>query len=873
MGSRLTSRTLHYRSPLTWFLWSALALSFFTGCNGCVQEDPLAKKKAQEELEKKKKEEKPKEDYTFGEIRAQPNEFTKDRAKINYVKRGHWVTTNQLVRANNADVQTDIESVVTNMTSPYDVEHTRYSLAYSRPAAFPKGQAKPIETLFFIPRVSVKTQSVNLRNDLVNVRGSSQPIPQSTSVLPLEEWQYLFLVLSSRPSAFNILEKTQSFAPLVSFNDSAPSIRYYQLLRPSVEKNVPLPTNALTWSSIAVILWDDIDPALFTPEQQTAFLDWLHWGGVVIVNGPNSISRLGGSFLEPYLPAESVADCNLDVPDFRELNTYWSLRTSKHPQAARDLTPAKPLAGLKLACRPHGQFVPHTGGLVAEGRVGQGRVVLTAFPLNSMIVQNWKNFDGFLNGALLRRPARRFAGSDEANQRCTWSHPDLAAYLRDARLISNMRYFARDVAFEKDFKLHPYLNDVVVPSDPAFPDAVERITSSALMPGSGQDERFNGWMAVPKAGVASWNNFSGATNAARAHVIDAAGIRIPTAEFVFKVLGAYLIILVPLNWALFRLIGKVEWAWFAAPVIAIGGAFMVTRLAHLDIGFVRSRTEIDVIEFQPGYERAHVSRYINLYTALSTGYDLVFEDPTALAQPLPEDATEFKPFSAKSRVELHRDSNLSLSGFKVESNSQGMVRVEQHLNLGGNLMLQTDDDAAWKLRNGSQIELRNVIVLRRTSEGYQHALLEQLPYGVEQPLKFSDAEETIDVAHITRGSTMLQPTENEAVPELRLTRFLHLALDQLKLQIGDVRLIAWSDGAVPGIEYRPDSAQVNAVTFVIAHLRRAPLTPPERDANVLADIMPNEASITITPEDLEKETPPTEDKKTSDASKSDSIDE
>ena len=77
----------------------------------------------------------------------------------------------------------------------------------------------------------------------------------------------------------------------------------------------------------------------------------------------------------------------------------------------------------------------------------------------------------------------------------------------------------------------------------------------------------------------------------------------PKGEFVLKILAVYLLVLVPLNWALFWAIGRVEWAWIAAPLIAIGGAYAVVRLAQLDIGFARSRTEIAVLELHPQHPR------------------------------------------------------------------------------------------------------------------------------------------------------------------------------------------------------------------------------------------------------------------------------
>ena len=102
-------------------------------------------------------------------------------------------------------------------------------------------------------------------------------------------------------------------------------------------------------------------------------------------------------------------------------------------------------------------------------------------------------------------------------------------------------------------------------------------------------------------------------------------------------LGGYLLCLVPLNWLFFRLLRRVEWAWFAAPMIAVGGAILVVRLAQLDIGFVRSRTEIAIIEAQPELTRAHVTRYCGLYTSLTSKYALNFADSLAFALPFSTD--------------------------------------------------------------------------------------------------------------------------------------------------------------------------------------------------------------------------------------------
>ena len=72
-------------------------------------------------------------------------------------------------------------------------------------------------------------------------------------------------------------------------------LRYYYVIRPSVEKTAPLPSHPLAWTTIAYIFWDDLDPGVLTNSQQQALLDWLHWGGQLVISGPSSLDKLKGS--------------------------------------------------------------------------------------------------------------------------------------------------------------------------------------------------------------------------------------------------------------------------------------------------------------------------------------------------------------------------------------------------------------------------------------------------------------------------------------------------------------------------------------------------------------------------------------------------
>src|SRR6185369_1146986 len=111
--------------------------------------------------------------------------------------------------------------------------------------------------------------------------------------------------------------------------------------------------------------------------------------------------------------------------------------------------------------------------------------------------------------------------------------------------------------------------------------------------------------------------------------------------------------------------------WIAAPIIAIAGAAAVIRLAQLDIGFARSRTEVAVLEIQGGYERAHLTRYTALYTSLSSSYTLAFDESSALAAPFPSKKLDesYLSISQYTDVAFRRDKETSLSGVQVSSNS------------------------------------------------------------------------------------------------------------------------------------------------------------------------------------------------------------
>ena len=82
-------------------------------------------------------------------------------------------------------------------------------------------------------------------------------------------------------------------------------------------------------------------------------------------------------------------------------------------------------------------------------------------------------------------------------------------------------------------------------------------------------------------------------------------------------------------------------------MLAVAWGVVVVWLAQLNIGFARAETEVAVLEVQRGFSRGHLTRYIALYSSLSTTYDVHFDDPSAFAQPLALDRTVLRGKAAR----------------------------------------------------------------------------------------------------------------------------------------------------------------------------------------------------------------------------------
>jgi hypothetical protein len=305
-------------------------------------------------------------------------------------------------------------------------------------------------------------------------------------------------------------------------------------------------------------------------------------------------------------------------------------------------------------------------------------------------------------------------------------------------------------------------------------------------------------------------------------------------------LAGYLTALVPLNWLVFRSLGRVEWAWIAAPIIAIIGTWVIVQRARLDIGFVRSQTEIGILEQQPNHSRAHLSRYTALYTSLSTTYDFEFANMTTLIAPFPADmvASDFQLLSGQglSPINFRRYDSVQLNGIPVSSNSTGMVHSEQMLALDGPIQISSMAAKRDQLENNSKMDLHSVCIVQRVGAELEGRWVGDLLSGQSVPL-------TISHLPSEKRPFIDERSKDAGVggrDRLNLEQLFQLALDPKNINDGETRLVARLDEVLPGESITPSASQVRGGTLVVAHLRYAPLLAPEKDANTRQDIKATE---------------------------------
>ena len=465
--------------------------------------------------------------------------------------------------------------------------------------------------------------------------------------------QMLVLVLSKDATTkFAAWNRMSAIIPSAAERDGGDieKLRYYRLVLPMEHDKPALSSHPLTWTTISHTIWDGYPPDDLSLSQQQALLDWLHWGGQLIVSGGagQSFSLLRESFLGPYLPADATGETvPLTQDDLRPLSQSYPppsappgpddqsqpvpltteeaiRRYAYRYQAPVPIRPApkRPLYLSVLKAKPGastislGEASPHL--LAVEQRVGRGRITMLTINPNEESLLAWPGLDTLVRRVVLRRPEEPIVA--EGDYRTVRPGAATARPLarRRPELVSN--HESRRGPRPRRHRLGQRRSQTRAPvfrMAPRLTRTPPRTSSTAspAWPNGVTGRR------LPKLS----NDL----------LDEASGITIPSSNFVLRVILAYLIAVIPLNWLICRFVlNRREWTWVVVPLVALAFAIGVERVAARDIGYDTAADEIDLLEIHGDYPRGHLTRLVSLYSTGRSQFAISYpNDPTALALP------------------------------------------------------------------------------------------------------------------------------------------------------------------------------------------------------------------------------------------------
>lgn len=783
----------HQRHLLILFL---LFAPLIVGCQGCREDEATTTPAAA---------------LTARDLQALPADSKQTRM---LVKPGHWMSMTQSWQSNNEDLRGSLTfspSVAGSGSAPIES---------IRPAVLPKGQSKQLDCRVLIPLGnSGEKKAYDIRTVFA---AGSQSLPKEggdSLAEAMSPHEFFFVALTERPEQLTMLQIADWVRPAQdTFSDRR--ILDYRIVFPSGVSRVPLPDTMFEWSSTAYLFWDDIAPEKLTLDQRRAVRDWIYWGGQLIINGPACAETFVASDLTDLFPLDSARSVGIESDPLIELVNNWSVASdSSAGTITALLKDSSERLGITGPLKSDSKSIPLTSDLIVERPVGNGRVVLTRFDLTSGWMLKWHSLQSFYNGVLLRRPSRAY---ESVNEEAILRYSDnMRGRENDSRLNTRFRLISRD--------LNLSLPSADTEQQSSVQDADEAASVAKVKSEEADQPTALGdspWFAPndfyrPGYGVGTWTDTSDVALVATRLLRDEAGITIPSVKFVAKSLAIYLLILVPLNYLVFWFLGRLEWAWIMVPIVGLAGAAWIARSAQLDIGFARSKTEIDFLELHAGYQRGHVSRYMAVYNSLSTTYDLSFDSQDAVAAPLGIFATGGTRSNCVFRQAY--EPNVSLAGFAIPSNQTGTIHAEQMIDTGGAFEVANPNqmwDSDWDVENQSNLMLYDTVVIGRSMEGE----LRYSSVGIFEPSSVAKVK--------------WKPGSGKVARDLPLSvnRMMEPLLKGDTLRPGEAIMVGRIEETIGGVEMTPAVSQSKGQTVVVVHLSPSLLPSAAKDANLRQDI-------------------------------------
>jgi hypothetical protein len=793
--------------------------------------DPISKILTDPEKREELKKEKLRPPIEFFRSQVMPNDI------LPYIKANHWTMFGLEMRANHEDYQGSLQ------TRPVRLADQPHDMIYRRDASLIKGQVARLTMPVLMPTIPKELGFQLIRPDAIR-----QDEDWIAALRVLEPHQQMIVVLSKTSNDhFARWSQFRATLPLIARRDDPLALdkqRYYRMVLPLDPEKPLLSPHPLTWSPISHVIWDGLAPETLGVGQQQAMLDWLHWGGQLVVVGgaAPAFSLLRESFLAPYLPAEPsganvmrsgaelqalsktylppIASHDPDDPiaqnaPFKEI---WEAYGRRYDVAAPiRATEKKPLFIAGLTPKPGSTVIPLGGPndppLGVEWKVGRGRVLMLGISLSDPDLMGWPGFDTLVRRVVLRRPEEKVLAGITQNANSGYVPPRLETLTGPD--LTSVRYLSRDLG---------------APNRQALDEDGQPISRRNSDGSSVADE------TAIETPVGEWLDSAALPILCRDTLENASGIEIPGRAFVLKVMLSYLFVLVPLNYLICRyLFRRREWAWVLVPTLSLAFAIGVERAAAYDVGYDSSCDEVDLIETHGDYPRGHLSRFASLYSTGRVKFSISYpNDPSALALPL-----------ASGRALRGEDTIQStfqtqpvpiLAGFQVQPRSLAMFRAEQLASLPGTVTLSIPGEGPRSVINDSGLDLNDVWVVEIGTDKKERkgVYLGSIASGAKVPLG--------SLATIGAFPALESPEKLDAHPFLEL--LVERSVTTRPEEVGELRLIAWAKKPMSGQMIDPPVDRQRGFTLVVAHLQPSPLLDPgSKRYNLGADVIPDPSKL------------------------------
>ena len=767
-----------------------------------------------------------------------PFEFFRSRVApfdvLPYVKANHWCTLLFELRANDDDYDGFLKTdLIRLLGRPQEVY-------YRREARLLKEKRANLNLQIMVPsaigQVPKEIAVEMLRPNALRADTSWQA---SLSTLPPH--QMLVLVLSKdATNKFAAWNRMSAMIPSAAERDGGDieKLRYYRLVLPMEHDKPALSSHPLTWTTISHTIWDGYSPDDLSVSQQQAMLDWLHWGGQLIVSGGagQAFSLLRESFLGPYLPGDATGETvPLTEEQLRPLAQSYPPPTvppgpddqtqpvplSKEEairryayryQAPVPIRPApnRPLYLSVLKPKPGastislGEASPHL--LAVEQRVGRGRITMLSINPNEESLLAWPGLDTLVRRVVLRRPEEPIVVEGDYGR----SIPEPP---QRGRLLASDLSWYRIMSRDADLATAP--STAPVPNT----EVSARVQNVPATDPETAENEFN-----RQTGVADWRDGAKLPKLSKDLLDDASGITIPSSTFVLRVILAYLIAVIPLNWLLCRFVlNRREWTWAVVPLVALAFAIGVERVAARDIGYDTATDEIDLLEIHGDYPRGHLTRLVSLYSTGRSHFTISYpNDPTALALPFDNGLSIRGEDVSTSTWQSYPVP--SLIDYTVQPRSLSMFRAEQMLTLSGAIRLDQEGGKR-RVVNGGELELRDAILIDQAGpDERRERWLGTIAAGAAVEIDGTAVEKPPELVAAGPG-----PDANPFLAELRTN------WEPREENQGELRLVAWVAGTTGGQVIEPAVDRYRGFTAVLVHLRSgSPPSPDGRRYNRLA---------------------------------------